>query len=191
MSEKLKNQDKYVNTIISVLALGNILEKLDYVESLSFLFIIMIITLIVQLRIMANRNTVMYIASYLCELSKHNLTDIQWESKLSEFKASGYGIVGDHLTIKERIINLAYKTGRKIQHFGVTSLSIYTLIQIGISLITKENLHILFKILLSLFALFLLIMTLICTYTVCVDDCVRKDYERRWFSIINRDSVES
>lgn len=180
MSEKLKNQDKYINTMISLLGLGNILEKLGIIESISFLFILLIITLIIHLRIIANRNTVLYIATYLCVLSEHGMTNIGWEKNISKFKADGYGIIENNNSIKEKIINFVYKTGRKLQHIGITSLSIYTLIQIGIHLFGSNNINTVLKILLFIIALFLLTMNILCTYTIFVDDCIQKSYKKRW-----------
>jgi|GEM_PF-3561218 len=188
MMDNLKKQDNNISVIISILGLSNVF--VEWIENIAFLFLILFITLIIQLRILANRNVVNYIASYLYTMSEKGLTDIKWEKRLHTFKKEGYIANREISKSASFISKIVSKSGVIMQHFGISLLSLFIYIRI-ILFTSNLNILILYKSLSIILASIMLLTNFLYTYTICKDRLLLSSYILRWKKILhNEDESE-
>lgn len=87
IEENLKKQDQVFGIVISILGLTNIFSHVS--ENVLFLFLILFLSTLLQLRILEYRNIVYYISTYMVMFLEKD-TDFKWETRLREFKKEGY-----------------------------------------------------------------------------------------------------
>lgn len=178
IEENLKKQDQTFSIIISILGLSNIF--LNTSENIAFLFLILFLSTLLQLRLLEYRNIVYYISTYMVVFLEKN-SSFRWETHLNQFKEGGYEL--ENINTINKIVNkMVVSFGRIIKHFSILALSIFLIFRIVISIQSIEcSLYI--KLIIYVGATTFLIFNILYTYTLCTDKIKYKMYLNRWEKI--------
>ena len=113
VEENLKKQDQVFGIVISILGLTNVFSHIS--ENIVFLFFILFLSTLLQLRMLEYRNIVYYISTYMVIFLEKD-SDFKWETRLRKFKKKGYAY--EEGKLRKKIINImVIRLGRIIKHF--------------------------------------------------------------------------
>ncbi len=173
--QNLKKQDQVFGTIISLLGLTNIFSS--YSENVLFLFLILLLSTFLQLRMLEYRNTVYYISTYMVAFLERD-SEFKWETRLRLFKKDGYGYENGNPG-KKVISKLVFQWGRKFKHFLILGLVIFILVRIIIN-VYKSQYALWIKVALYIIAGLLVGFNILYTYTLGIDKLNYEVYLKRW-----------
>lgn len=129
IEENLKKQDQLFGTVISILGLTNVFSHIS--ENVLFLFFILFLSTLLQLRMLEYRNIVYYISTYMVVFLEKD-SDFKWETRLGKFKKEGY--VYEDGKLRKKIINMVVvRFGRIIKHFIILGLVVFILLRIVVN----------------------------------------------------------
>ena len=129
IEENLKKQDQLFGTVISILGLTNVFSHIS--ENVLFLFLILFLSTLLQLRMLEYRNIVYYISTYMVVFLEKD-SDFKWETRLGKFKKEGY--VYEDGKLRKKIINtVVVRFGRIIKHFIILGLVVFILLRIVVN----------------------------------------------------------
>ena len=113
IEECLKKQDQVFSIIISILGLTSVFSHIS--ENVVFLFFILFLSTLLQLRMLEYRNIIYYISTYMSVFLEKD-SDFKWETRLRKFKKEEYGYENGKLR-KKIINNVVVRFGRIVKHF--------------------------------------------------------------------------
>lgn len=174
----LKKQEQVFGIIISFLGLTNIFPSIS--ENVSFLFLILFLSTLLQLRMLEYRNIIYYISTYMVVfLEKYS--DYKWETRLRSFKIEGYGF--EEGTFWRKLINVVVvRFGRVVKHFSILGLVVFMLLRIVINV--YKSYHVLWiKVVLYGIAGLLAMFDILYIYTLSTDKVNYNAYLKRWEKI--------
>lgn len=178
IDESLKKQDQVFAIIISILGLSNVFSHVS--ESILYLYLILFLSTLLQLKILEYRNIVYYISTYLIVFLEVD-TEFRWETRLGEFKEEGYSYESHGLK-KKAINTLVIGFGRIIKHFMILGLVAFIVFRIMIN-VYKSYYLLWIKIVLYVVASLLVIFNILYAYTLSTDKINYKSYLSRWKKI--------
>ena len=185
IEENLKKQDQVFGIVISILGLTNIFSHVS--ENVLFLFLILFLSTLLQLRILEYRNIVYYISTYMVMFLEKD-TDFKWETRLREFKKEGYTYENGKLGNK--IINtVVIRFGRIIKHFIILGLVVFMLLRIVIN-VYKSYYMLWIKTALYIVEGFLVIFNILYAYTLSTDKVNYNIYLKRWEKIRKKEQQQ-
>lgn len=185
IEENLKKQDQVFGIVISILGLTNIFSHVS--ENVLFLFLILFLSTLLQLRMLEYRNIVYYISAYMVMFLEKN-TDFKWETRLREFKKEGYTYENGKLGNK--IINtVVIRFGKIIKHFIILGLVVFMLLRIVIN-VYKSYYMLWIKTALYIVAGFLVIFNILYAYTLSTDKVNYNIYLKRWEKIRKKEQQQ-
>ena len=185
IEENLKKQDQVFGIVISILGLTNIFSHVS--ENVLFLFLILFLSTLLQLRMLEYRNIVYYISAYMVMFLEKN-TDFKWETRLREFKKEGYPYENGKLGNK--IINtVVIRFGKIIKHFIILGLVVFMLLRIVIN-VYKSYYMLWIKTALYIVAGFLVIFNILYAYTLSTDKVNYNIYLKRWEKIRKKEQQQ-
>lgn len=178
VEENLKKQDKVFGIVISILGLTNVFSHIS--ENIVFLFFILFLSTLLQLRMLEYRNIVYYISTYMVIFLEKD-SDFKWETRLRKFKKKGYAY--EEGKLRKKIINImVIRLGRIIKHFIILGLVVFILLRIVVN-IYKSYYLLWIKLVLYVVALFLGIFNILYAYTLSSDKTNYDVYLKRWENI--------
>lgn len=178
IDESLKKQDQIFTIIISILGLTNVFSYTS--ENIFFLFLILFLSTLLQLRMLEYRNIVYYISTYMVVFLEKE-SNFKWESRLRQFKKEGYGF--DDQKVGHKIINkLVVNFGRVVKHFAILGLVAFVIFRIIIN-VYKSCYTIWIKVILYIVAGIFLVFNILYTYTLSTDNVKYNMYLKRWKKI--------
>lgn len=175
IEESLKKQNQVFGTIISILGLTNVFSYVS--ENLLFLFLILFLSTLLQLRMLEYRNTVYYISTYMSVFLEKD-SDFKWETRLRKFKKEGYGYENGNLRSKI-VNNVVIRFGRIIKHFIILGLATFIVFRIVVN-VYKSYYVLWIKIVLYAATALLAIFNILYTYTLSTDKVNYDVYLKRW-----------
>lgn len=175
IEESLKKQNQVFGTIISILGLTNVFSYVS--ENLLFLFLILFLSTLLQLRMLEYRNTVYYISTYMSVFLEKD-SDFKWETRLRKFKKEGYGYENGNLRSKI-VNNVVIRFGRIIKHFIILGLATFIVFIIVVN-VYKSYYVLWIKIVLYAATALLAIFNILYTYTLSTDKVNYDVYLKRW-----------
>lgn len=185
IEENLKKQDQVFGIVISILGLTSIFSHVS--ENVLFLFLILFLSTLLQLRILEYRNIVYYISTYMVMFLEKD-TDFKWETRLREFKKEGYTYENGKLGNK--IINtVVIRFGRIIKHFIILGLVVFMLLRIVIN-VYKSYYMLWIKTALYIVEGFLVIFNILYAYTLSTDKVNYNIYLKRWEKIRKKEQQQ-
>lgn len=185
IEENLKKQDQVFGIVISILGLTNIFSHVS--ENVLFLFLILFLSTLLQLRILEYRNIVYYISTYMVMFLEKD-TDFKWETRLREFKKEGYTYENGKLGNK--IINtVVIRFGRIIKHFIILGLVVFMLLRIVIN-VYKSYYMLWIKTALYIVEGFLVIFNILYAHTLSTDKVNYNIYLKRWEKIRKKEQQQ-
>ena len=175
IEESLKKQDKVFGTIISILGLTNVFSYIS--ENLLFLFLILFLSTLLQLRMLEYRNTVYYISTYMSVFLEKD-SDFKWETRLRKFKKEGYRYENGKL--RSKIINsMVIRFGRVIKHFIILGLATFIVFRIVVN-VYKSYYVLWVKLVLYAVTVLFVVFNFLYTYTLSTDKVNYDTYLKRW-----------
>ena len=178
VEENLKKQDQVFGIVISILGLTNVFSNIS--ENIVFLFFILFLSTLLQLRMLEYRNIVYYISTYMVIFLEKD-SDFKWETRLRKFKKKGYAY--EEGKLRKKIINImVIRLGRIIKHFIILGLVVFILLRIVVN-IYKSYYLLWIKLVLYVVALFLGIFNILYAYTLSSDKTNYDVYLKRWENI--------
>lgn len=178
VEENLKKQDQVFGIVISILGLTNVFSHIS--ENIVFLFFILFLSTLLQLRMLEYRNIVYYISTYMVIFPEKD-SDFKWETRLRKFKKKGYAY--EEGKLRKKIINImVIRLGRIIKHFIILGLVVFILLRIVVN-IYKSYYLLWIKLVLYVVALFLGIFNILYAYTLSSDKTNYDVYLKRWENI--------
>ena len=178
VEENLKKQDQVFGIVISILGLTNVFSHIS--ENIVFLFFILFLSTLLQLRMLEYRNIVYYISTYMVIFLEKD-SDFKWETRLRKFKKKGYAY--EEGKLRKKIINImVIRLGRIIKHFIILGLVVFILLRIVVN-IYKSYYLLWIKLVLYVVALFLGIFNILYAYTLSSDKTNYDVYLKRWENI--------
>ena len=178
VEENLKKQDQVFGIVISILGLTNVFSHIS--ENIVFLFFILFLSTLLQLRMLEYRNIVYYISTYMAIFLEKD-SDFKWETRLRKFKKKGYAY--EEGKLRKKIINImVIRLGRIIKHFIILGLVVFILLRIVVN-IYKSYYLLWIKLVLYVVALFLGIFNILYAYTLSSDKTNYDVYLKRWENI--------
>lgn len=178
VEENLKKQDQVFGIVISILGLTNVFSHIS--ENIVFLFFILFLSTLLQLRMLEYRNIVYYISTYMVIFLEKD-SDFKWETRLRKFKKKGYAY--EEGKLRKKIINImVIRLGRIIKHFIILGLVVFILLRIVVN-IYKSYYLLWIKLGLYVVALFLGIFNILYAYTLSSDKTNYDVYLKRWENI--------
>lgn len=178
VEENLKKQDQVFGIVISILGLTNVFSHIS--ENIVFLFFILFLSTLLQLRMLEYRNIVYYISTYMVIFLEKDF-DFKWETRLRKFKKKGYAY--EEGKLRKKIINImVIRLGRIIKHFIILGLVVFILLRIVVN-IYKSYYLLWIKLGLYVVALFLGIFNILYAYTLSSDKTNYDVYLKRWENI--------
>lgn len=178
VEENLKKQDQVFGIVISILGLTNAFSHIS--ENIVFLFFILFLSTLLQLRMLEYRNIVYYISTYMVIFLEKD-SDFKWETRLRKFKKKGYAY--EEGKLRKKIINImVIRLGRIIKHFIILGLVVFILLRIVVN-IYKSYYLLWIKLGLYVVALFLGIFNILYAYTLSSDKTNYDVYLKRWENI--------
>ena len=181
IEENLKKQDQLFGTVISILGLTNVFSHV------LFLFFILFLSTLLQLRMLEYRNIVYYISTYMVVFLEKD-SDFKWETRLGKFKKEGY--VYEDGKLRKKIINMVVvRFGRIIKHFIILGLVVFILLRIVVN-VYKSYYMLWIKIVLYVVAGFLVIFNILYAYTLSTDKVNYSAYLKRWEKIRKQEQQE-
>lgn len=178
VEENLKKQDQVFGIVISILGLTNVFSHIS--ENIVFLFFILFLSTLLQLRMLEYRNIVYYISTYMVIFLEKD-SDFKWETRLRKFKKKGYAY--EEGKLRKKIINImVVRLGRIIKHFIILGLVVFILLRIVVN-IYKSYYLLWIKLVLYVVALFLGIFNILYAYTLSSDKTNYDVYLKRWENI--------
>ena len=178
VEENLKKQDQVFGIVISILGLTNVFSHIS--ENIVFLFFILFLSTLLQLRMLEYRNIVYYISTYMVIFLEKD-SDFKWETRLRKFKKKGYAY--EEGKLRKKIINImVIRLGRIIKHFIILGLVVFILLRIIVN-IYKSYYLLWIKLVLYVVALFLGIFNILYAYTLSSDKTNYDVYLKRWENI--------
>ena len=178
VEENLKKQDQVFGIVISILGLTNVFSHIS--ENIVFLFFILFLSTLLQLRMLEYRNIVYYISTYMVIFLEKD-SDFKWETRLRKFKKKGYAY--EEGKLRKKIINImVIRLGRIIKHFIILGLVVFILLRIVVD-IYKSYYLLWIKLVLYVVALFLGIFNILYAYTLSSDKTNYDVYLKRWENI--------
>ena len=178
VEENLKKQDQVFGIVISILGLTNVFSHIS--ENIVFLFFILFLSTLLQLRMLEYRNIVYYISTYMVIFLVKD-SDFKWETRLRKFKKKGYAY--EEGKLRKKIINImVIRLGRIIKHFIILGLVVFILLRIVVN-IYKSYYLLWIKLVLYVVALFLGIFNILYAYTLSSDKTNYDVYLKRWENI--------
>ena len=185
IDDSLKKQDQVFGTIISILGLTNVFSHIS--ENVIFLFLILFLSTLLQLRILEYRNIVYYISTYMVVFLEKD-SEFKWETRLREFKKEGYGLTNGKL--RANIVNMVVvRFGRIVKHFIILGLVAFILLRIGIN-VYRSYYALWIKIVLYVVAGLLAIFNILYVYTLSTDKVNYNAYFKRWIKIRSLEEQE-
>ena len=185
IEENLKKQDQLFGTVISILGLTNVFSHIS--ENVLFLFFILFLSTLLQLRKLEYRNIVYYISTYMVVFLEKD-SDFKWETRLGKFKKEGY--VYEDGKLRKKIINMVVvRFGRIIKHFIILGLVVFILLRIVVN-VYKSYYMLWIKIVLYVVAGFLVIFNILYAYTLSTDKVNYSAYLKRWEKIRKQEQQE-
>ena len=175
IEESLKKQNQVFGTIISILGLTNVFSYVS--ENLLFLFLILFLSTLLQLRMLEYRNTVYYISTYMSVFLEKD-SDFKWETRLRKFKKEGYGYENGNLRSKI-VNNVVIRFGRIIKHFIILGLATFIVFRIVVN-VYKSYYVLWIKLVLYAATALLAIFNILYTYTLSTDKVNYDVYLKRW-----------
>lgn len=185
IEENLKKQDQLFSTVISILGLTNVFLHIS--ENVLFLFLILFLSTLLQLRMLEYRNIVYYISTYMVVFLEKD-SDFKWETRLGKFKKEGY-VYGDGKLRKKIINTVVVRFGRIIKHFIILGLVVFILLRIVVN-VYKSYYMLWIKIVLYVVAGFLVIFNILYAYTLSTDKVNYSAYLKRWEKIRKQEQQE-
>ena len=178
VEENLKKQDQVFGIVISILGLTNVFSHIS--ENIVFLFFILFLSTLLQLRMLEYRNIVYYISTYMVIFLEKD-SDFKWETRLRKFKKKGYAY--EEGKLRKKIINImVIRLGRIIKHFIILGLVVFILLRIAVN-IYKSYYLLWIKLVLYVVALFLGIFNILYAYTLSSVKTNYDVYLKRWENI--------
>ena len=178
IEECLKKQDQVFSTIISILGLTNVFSHIS--ENVLFLFLILFLSTLLQLRMLECRNIVYYISTYMSVFLEKD-SDFKWETRLRKFKIEGYGYENGKLG--KKIINkVVVRFGRIVKHFIILGLVAFMVFRIVVN-VYKSYYVLCIKIVLYVVAGLFMIFNILYAYTLSTDKVNYDAYLKRWEKI--------
>ena len=178
VEENLNKQDQVFVIVISILGLTNVFSHIS--ENIVFLFFILFLSTLLQLRMLEYRNIVYYISTYMVIFLEKD-SDFKWETRLRKFKKKGYAY--EEGKLRKKIINImVIRLGRIIKHFIILGLVVFILLRIVVN-IYKSYYLLWIKLGLYVVALFLGIFNILYAYTLSSDKTNYDVYLKRWENI--------
>lgn len=178
VEENLKKQDQVFGIVISILGLTNVFSHIS--ENIVFLFFILFLSTLLQLRMLEYRNIVYYISTYMVIFLEKD-SDFKWETRLRKLKKKGYAY--EEGKLRKKIINImVIRLGRIIKHFIILGLVVFILLRIVVN-IYKSYYLLWIKLVLYVVALFLGIFNILYAYTLSSDKTNYDVYLKRWENI--------
>lgn len=185
IEECLKKQDQVFSTIISILGLTNIFSHIS--ENVLFLFLILFLSTLLQLRMLEYRNIIYYISTYMSVFLEKD-SDFKWETRLRKFKKEGYGYENGKL--RKKIINkVVVRFGRIVKHFIILGLVVFIVFRIVVNAY-KSHYTLCIKIVLHVVAGVFVIFNILYAYTLSTDKVNYDAYLKRWEKIRKKEQQE-
>lgn len=185
IEECLKKQDQVFSTIISILGLTNVFSHIS--ENVLFLFLILFLSTLLQLRMLEYRNIIYYISTYMSVFLEKD-SDFKWETRLRKFKKEGYGYENGKL--RKKIINkVVVRFGRIVKHFIILGLVAFMVFRIVVN-VYKSHYALCIKIVLYVVAGVFVIFNILYAYTLSTDKINYDAYLKRWEKIRKKEQQE-
>lgn len=185
IEECLKKQDQVFSTIISILGLTNVFSHIS--ENVLFLFLILFLSTLLQLRMLEYRNIIYYISTYMSVFLEKD-SDFKWETRLRKFKKEGYGYENGKL--RKKIINkVVVRFGRIVKHFIILGLVAFMVFRIVVN-VYKSHYALYIKIVLYVVAGVFVIFNILYSYTLSTDKVNYDAYLKRWEKIRKKEQQE-
>ncbi len=185
IEECLKKQDQVFSTIISILGLTNVFSHIS--ENVLFLFLILFLSTLLQLRMLEYRNIIYYISTYMSVFLEKD-SDFKWETRLRKFKKEGYGYENGKL--RKKIINkVVVRFGRIVKHFIILGLVAFMVFRIVVN-VYKSHYALCIKIVLYVVAGVFVIFNILYAYTLSTDKVNYDAYLKRWEKIRKKEQQE-
>lgn len=185
IEECLKKQDQVFSTIISILGLTNVFSHIS--ENVLFLFLILFLSTLLQLRMLEYRNIIYYISTYMSVFLEKD-SDFKWETRLRKFKKEGYGYENGKL--RKKIINkVVVRFGRIVKHFIILGLVAFMVFRIVVN-VYKSHYALYIKIVLYVVAGVFVIFNILYAYTLSTDKVNYDAYLKRWEKIRKKEQQE-
>ncbi|MGN1269008.1 MAG: hypothetical protein ACI4U0_05915 [Candidatus Aphodocola sp.] len=175
MEDALKKQDQVFGIILSILGLTSAISSIN--ENILFLFLILFLSTLLQLKVLEYRNIVYYISTYMVVFLEKDV-EFNWETRLRKFKKEGYGYKNGRL--KSKIINtIVFKFGKVIKHFIILGLVAFVVLKITINIYVC-SFALWIKIILYILAVVFMIFNTLYAYTLSTDNVNYDSYINRW-----------
>lgn len=186
IEESLKKQSQLFNVIVSILGFTNLFSRTS--ENITFLFLILFLSTLLQLRILEYRNTVYYVSTYMVVFLEID-SDFHWETRLRQFKKEGYSY--KNVKFKKKILNtLVINLGRVLKHLAVLGLAMFIFFRILLCIYYSS--HVLWiKIVLYVTACLLMIFNILYAYALSTDKNRYDSYLAKWESIRIKEQEKS
>lgn len=185
IEECLKKQDQVFGTIISILGLTNVFSHIS--ENVMFLFLILFLSTLLQLRMLEYRNIIYYISTYM-SVFLENDSNFKWETRLRKFKKEGYGYENGKL--RKKIINkVVVRFGRIVKHFIILGLVAFIVFRIVVNI--YKNYYVTWiKMVLYVAAGLLVVFNILYAYTLSTDKVNYDAYLKRWEKLRKKEQQE-
>lgn len=185
IEECLKKQEQVFSTIISILGLTNVFSHIS--ENVLFLFLILFLSTLLQLRMLEYRNIIYYISTYMSVFLEKD-SAFKWEARLRKFKKEGYGYENGKLRkkIKNKVV---VRFGRIVKHFIVLGLAVFMVFRIVVN-VYKSYYVLCIKIVLNVVAGLFVIFNILYAYTLSTDKVNYDAYLKRWEKIRKKEQQE-
>ena len=184
LEDNIKKQDSLFALVFTILGVTSVFST--WYENIAFLILVLFITALLQVKVLECRNVVYYISTYLKVIENKYHSEIQWESRIAQFKDVKY----KPILHKTYIYVLAIKIGRLLKHFGNLAFSLFIffrIINMAIYDINSFN----NKVINIILAAICLILNILYTYVICTDRAILPIYTEKWQTIIFEHSADN